>query len=265
MNTFQSSFAQQSCERILLDKKKENLKGNILAAENIVIDRLLARKSELSDAYEELYYKLHKKLFGLDYFLNILICAAANSSPITKKEMALTIDSIFLINQKISDSADLLEKLLNERDILFKNTDLNNITSHPVCLLLIAGGQHNFLFKAYVQEKLLALNERYDRRYWPSISDLFREVSTDALNCSNNLVHALPVTSEFSDYPSRSVFFNKFFAAIEHKKTLDNPPLPDEFRLTNRSLAALANCALDLAPEYKIDSNYMKQLHQVVS
>ncbi len=58
------------CETILLDKKVSNIQAQILPSENIVIDQLLERSSELQDPYNELYSKLSKDFELLGQFWN---------------------------------------------------------------------------------------------------------------------------------------------------------------------------------------------------
>src|SRR5690606_35093500 len=59
MRTAPTPSPQQTCENILIDDKTYNVEHNILPSENAIIDRLLARRLELNEAYGELYDKLH--------------------------------------------------------------------------------------------------------------------------------------------------------------------------------------------------------------
>ena len=62
--------------------------------------------------------------------------------------------------------------------------------------------------------------------------------------------------------PSRADFFKALFASIEENSARNYGLLPTGFKLTDGTLASLANCTLDLGPYELTDSTYVKRLRQ---
>ncbi|HRK23036.1 MAG TPA: hypothetical protein PLX06_14555, partial [Fimbriimonadaceae bacterium] len=61
---------------------------------------------------------------------------------------------------------------------------------------------------------------------------------------------------------SKADFFKALFAAIDENSANSYGQLPRDFKLTDRTLASFANCALDLGPDDLVDDAYMKRLRQ---
>lgn len=57
-------------------------------------------------------------------------------------------------------------------------------------------------------------------------------------------------------------FFKALFAAIEDNSARHHGQLPQDFRATDNTLAALASCALDLGSNDLVDGQYVKRLRQ---
>lgn len=81
MSSSQPVSPLQFCEDHLLQGKRYNSEHHILPNENAVADRLLARRCEPKDAYEELHNKLHARPPALQVFLELLLSTAAHWSP----------------------------------------------------------------------------------------------------------------------------------------------------------------------------------------
>lgn len=63
--------------------------------------------------------------------------------------------------------------------------------------------------------------------------------------------------------PSKADYFKALFAAVHQNTGTDRgQALPDGFKLTDATLATLANCALDLPVEEMVDAAYVKRLRQ---
>lgn len=62
--------------------------------------------------------------------------------------------------------------------------------------------------------------------------------------------------------PSRADFFKALFAAIDENSAGNYGQLPRGFKLTDRALASLGNCALNLGPDDLVDDAYIKRFRQ---
>lgn len=128
--------------------------------------------------------------------------------------------------------------------------------------MIEAASQHNHLFKSYVQERLDALRGQFDLEYWPSLGECLQELASDAEKAVMEATDPLTAAATTAARPSRADFFKALFTAIEENSARSYGQLPRGFKLTDRTLASLANCALDLGPDDPVDDAYMKRLRQ---
>lgn len=135
-------------------------------------------------------------------------------------------------------------------------------THYHVCGVIEAASRTNHLFRSYVQKRLAALRSQFDLKYWPSLTDFLEVIATDAGSAVMEATDPLTAASTSAVRPSKADFFKALFAAIEAHSMKNYGQLPAGFRLTDRSLASLANCALNLDPDDLIDDAYVKRLRQ---
>ncbi|MDN4575076.1 hypothetical protein DBB29_13580 [Pandoraea cepalis] len=262
MSSLQPTNAQQTCENLLLEGKRYNIEHHILPSENAVADRLLRRGIELRDAYEELHDKLHARSPALRVFLGLVLSTAAFWNPEKMQEARAARSDLADVNRQIARKAAELAMLLEQRSDLHDTSGFTSDTHYHVCNVIEAASQHNYLFQSYVQEKLGALRARFDLKYWPSLGELLQELAADADKAVGAATNPLTAAATAATRPSRADFFKALFAAIEENSAKSYGQLPSGFKLTDRTLASLANCALDLGPDDLVDDAYMKRLRQ---
>ena len=112
MRTAPTPSPQQTCENILINDKTYNVEHNILPSENAIIDRLLARRIELNEAYAELYDKLQPHSRALPVFLGLLLSTAAFWAPEKIARSRAQRDTLVDTNQQIAQKAEELAQLL---------------------------------------------------------------------------------------------------------------------------------------------------------
>lgn len=166
------------------------------------------------------------------------------------------------VNRQIARKAAELAALLEQRSELHDTSGFSSDTHYHVCDVIEAACQHNYLFQSYVQERLDALRGQFDLKYWPSLSDCLQELASDAEKAVMEATDPLTAAATAAARPSRADFCKALFAAIEENSAKSYGQLPRGFKLTDRTLASLANCALDLGPEDLVDDAYMKRLRQ---
>lgn len=71
----------ENCEEILRAGIRYNVDHGILRSENVVAERLLARRTELVEAYDELHAKLQNQPQALKAFFGALLSTAAFWNP----------------------------------------------------------------------------------------------------------------------------------------------------------------------------------------
>lgn len=258
MKLSRSISPQQICENILIEGKRYNVEHGILPSENAVTDRLLARRLELNDVYEELHRKLHAHPPGLQIFLGLVLSTAAFWNPEKLMEARAARSDLAKVNQRVARIAVKLATLLEQRSDLHNTSGFSSDTHYHVCSVIEAASQDNYLFKSYVQERLDALCGQFDLKYWPSLSEFLQELASDAVNSAVEATDSLTKAATTAMRPSRADFFKALYASIvEHSGRL-----PRGFKLTDKALASLANCALDLEAGDLVDEAYMKRLRQ---
>ena len=262
MSAFQPKNPQQVCEDILLEGKRYNNEHHILRSENAVADRLLARGMELRDAYEELHVKLHAHPPALQVLLGLVLSTAAIWNPEKMQEARAARSDLANVNQQIARKAAELAMLLEQRSDLHDTSGFSSDTHYHVCNVIEAASQHNYLFRSYVQEKLGALRGQFDPKYWPSLGEFLQELASDADKAVMEATDPLTAVATAAARPSKADFFKALFASIEENSAKSYGQLPRGFKLTDRTLASLANCALDLGPDDLVDDAYMKRLRQ---
>jgi len=262
VSSSQAMNPQQVCENLLLEGKRYNIEHHILRSENAVADRLLARGVELKDAYDELHGKLHAHPPALQVFLGLVLSTAAFWNPQKMQKARTARNDLANVNQQIARKAAELAELLDHRSDLHNTSGFSSETHYHVGDVIEAASRNNYLFQSYVQEKLDALRGQFDLKYWPSLGDFMRELASDAEKAEMAATDPLTAAATAATRPSKADVFKALFASIEENSAENYGQLPRAFKLTDRTLASLANCALDLGPDELVDEAYVKRLRQ---
>lgn len=262
MSSLQPINAQQACENILIEEIRYNNEHHVWPSESAIADRLLSRGIELREAYKELHEKLHAHPPALQVFLGLVLTTAAFWNPEKMQEARAASVDLTKINQQIAKKAAELAILVELRSNLHDTSGFSSDTHYHVCNVIDAASQHNYLFRSYVQEKLRSLRSQFDMKYWPSLGAFLQELASDAEKAVMAATDPLTAAATAGIRPSKADFLKALFASIEENSTKSYGQLPNGFKPTDRTLASLANCALDLMEDDLIDDAYMKRLRQ---
>lgn len=262
MSSVQTVNPQLICEDCLREEIRYNREHRILPSESAIADRLLNRGAEMKDVYEELHAKLHRHPPALTVFLGLVLSAAAFWSPDRIKEARSARDDLANTNRQIAKKAAELSELLERRSELHNTSGFSSDTLYHVCDVIEKASQHNYLFRSYVQEHLDVLRGQFDLKYWPSLSECAQVLASDAENTELTATDPLTAAATEATRSSKADFIKALFAAIEENSVENYGRLPRNFRLTDRTLASLGNCAMDLAPDDLIDDAYIKRFRQ---
>lgn len=262
MRTAPTPSPQQTCENILIDDKTYNVEHNILPSENAIIDRLLARRLELNEAYGELYDKLDLHPRALPVFLSLLLSTAAFWAPDKITRARAQRDELVDTNQQIAQKAEELAQLLEHRANLHNTSGFSSDTHYHVCNVIEDAAKDHYLFNAYVKERLNTVCNQFEWKYWPTLEQFVRAVASDANGAEVEATDPLTRAASAATRHSSADFFKALFAAIEENSEQSGGPIPKGLRLSDATLASLVNCALDLSPDELKDSAYVKRLRQ---
>lgn len=253
---------QQICEDFLRKEIRYNSEHHILPSESAVADRLLDRGIEMKHVYEELHEKLHLHPPALSLLLGLVLSAAAFWSPEKIQRARTARDDLTKTNHQIAKKATELAMLLERRSDLHNTSGFSSDTHYHVCDVLEAASQHNYLFTSYVQDHLDALRGQFDLKYWPSLSEFLQVLALDAKTANTTATDPLTAAATAAVRASKADFFKALFAAIEENYADNYGRLPNGFKLSDRALASLGNCALDLDPDDLVDDAYIKRFRQ---
>ncbi len=128
--------------------------------------------------------------------------------------------------------------------------------------MIEAAAKSNYLFTSYVQERLDALHGQFDLKYWPSLSDFLQELASDAEDAVIEATDPLTAAATMASRPSRADFIKALLAAIDENRGRNHGQLPNDFKVTDNTLATLASCVLDLGADDLVDGPYVKRLRQ---
>ncbi|WMD24006.1 hypothetical protein RAS12_30710 (plasmid) [Achromobacter seleniivolatilans] len=257
-----SQTAQHACEQILIEDRRYNTEHNIWPSQVIVVDRLLARRFELLEAYEELHSKLDPHPRALWAFFDVLLGAAAlwNPERIARARAGRT--ELVATNADIALKAAELAKLLRQREQLHNTSGFKSYTYYHVVDVIAAAARDNYLFRSHVQESLDALRSHFDLKYWPYLADVIEAIAHDAQDTAAEPSDPVTAAATAARRASLVDFFKAWFAGIEQNRMSRGGFLPPSIKLSDATLAALVNCALDLDPDVSVDGPYVKRLRQ---
>lgn len=254
--------AIQTCEDILRKSIEYNTEHKILRSETAVAECLLARKVELRDAYLELHDKLGSKPPALEVFLGVLLSVAAFWNPDQLKEARSQRKRLEEINDSISNIASELANLLEQRSAIENASAFGSDTHYSCINVIVEAATGNHQFNSWVKEDLKNLSARFDLKYWPSIGEFVQEISRDASVAEVAPHDPITLASTSSRRNSLADFLRAMRTAIHENSVSNYGQIPDDFRLTDGTLASLTNCVLDLQPDAIIDGQYVKRLRQ---
>ena len=254
--------AVANCEAAIEEQKQYNIEHNIFPSCNIIADRLLLRREELIDVYEELQAQLHQEPQALYQFFEIVLSSAAFWNPDKCREVREARTKLKEVNAQIADTASELASLLAARLDLSNTSGFYSDTHCDVCETLDAAARSNFLFQSWVKEDFERLHHRFDSKYWPSFPEFLEELARDAYEAEIHASNAITAAAIAGPRASLADFLKAFYEGIEQNKKRNYGFIPSDFQLMDKSVASILNCVLDLEPDDMKDAAYVKRFRQ---
>jgi hypothetical protein len=254
------SIAVKVCEAILLKQKQHYIEQDILGTDIRIIDRLLNRREELKDAYSELYVKFKNDHKLLEIALSLFIDAASQWNREDVKEAREDRRKLENVNKQISIKANELADLLALRSELINTSSFSSATHYHIANVICDASKGNPLFRYSLRDKLKILQGQFDLKYWPRLDQIIRVLAEDADHAELSAIDSVTESATKSNTPSKADYFRALFEIIQNNLQLNNGLLPDNFRLTDNTIATMANCTLAFSPEDIVDSIYVKNV-----
>ncbi|HID9532445.1 TPA: hypothetical protein ACXI2J_002528 [Pseudomonas aeruginosa] len=258
------SQAVQVCEAILRANLEYNQAHKIWPSINRVLELMLARRHELSDAYEELHDSLAHRHRALESFFDVFTSTPMAWSPEKMSEARHARKELIDINTRIAAVAEDLAQLLTRRDDIKETSGFSCETVYHAldALELAAESEGNHLFEWHVKESLDALRYQYDLKYWPPLSAVVEAIGEDARNTEVYAQDPATASATESRRPGLSDFLRAFFARMKENSVREHGFIPNNFSVSDNTLASLINCALDLDADKLIDGGFVKRFRQ---
>ncbi|WP_214169425.1 hypothetical protein, partial [Listeria seeligeri] len=98
--------------------------------------------------------------------------------------------------------------------------------------------------------------------YWPSLSEMIRAIGTDAENANVHSHDPRSAAMSQTSRPSVADFVRAIEEGIAENQHAGLGGLPASFRLSDESIATLANVLLNLPAESAKDAKYVKNIRE---
>lgn len=250
-----------ACEDAICADRQYNIENGIWPDSVLVADRFLQRRLELVDAYAEIHAKLGSTPRGLRCFFDFLFGAVTVWGPDEMKQARLNRQTLVELNQQIQRQANALADLIDRRTDLSNSSGFSCNTHYHVIDVMEKAGASRSRFEVYVQKPLASLRSQFDLKYWPTPVEFVRELARDAGAAEPAATD--PVTqAATAGRAANSDFFKALFKIIKENSARMNGPFPTDLEMSDKTLASLGNCALDLAPDELITDDYVKGIRQ---
>ena len=258
------SQAVKVCEAILRSDLEYNQAHKIWPSVNRVIELMLARRNELVDAYEELHASLAPHHRALESFFDVFTSTPMAWSPEKLNNARKARKELSDINTRIAAAAEDLSELLARRDEIKEVSSFSCDTFyHSLDAVEVAAeSEENYLFEWHVKKRLDALRGQYDLKYWPSLGTVVKAIGENARNADVYARDPATASATESRRPGLSDFLKAYFARIIDNSMGAHGFIPNNFSVSDSTLASLVNCALDLDADKLIDGDFVKRFRQ---
>lgn len=256
------SAAIDACENILREDFKYNEEHGIWRSINRIIEGLLGRSPELADVYVELHAALAEQPRALTSFFDVFTTAVYSWNPGKIKEAREDRDKLTELNVRIARVSELLSELLSQRTQVKEMSSFSSDTYYHIMDVVEDASEDNGLFRSHLKKKLDGLTCQYDLKYWPSISKVVAQIGINAANAVTVADDSAANAATEARRPGLADFLKAFEAELDRNRVENIGFIPDDFSLTDSSMASLVNCGLELRVEDLIDASFVKRYRQ---
>ena len=252
----------QTCEDILKEHFEYCEEKQIYPKWLTLAREILKRRHEMSDVYWDVYKQVGDDKRATYGFIDALQCTVCAWSPADNSQMRSARSRLQSINEQITDKAEELALLLQERSNIENKNSISSDTHYHIASVIERASTENYLFNSWVKDELAQLRSRYDMKYWPSLHDVMLEISDDASNATVSTNDTITSAALQSSRSSLSDFCRALFERVLGEAQQPHHLLPIDFHLKDATWATLINVLLGLPPEKIIDAEYIKGVRQ---
>ncbi|MBW8375975.1 MAG: hypothetical protein K0M59_18565 [Stenotrophomonas sp.] len=254
--------AQRVCEEFLQEQIRRNEAEGIVPSESKVARNMISRGLELRSVYQELEQSLG--FGGIEWKIFLEFCVLATGAHWTpEKSIAdrAARKRLDKVNEAIADLADQLAELLDERDEINNRGPFSSATLHHPVEVIDRACQRNGHYQSFLKERLESLCQ-FDLKYWPSLSEMVRVIGADAEKADVQSHDPRSAAMSQTSRPSVADFVRAIEEGIAENQHSGLGGLPASFRLSDESIATLANVLLNLSAKSGKDAKYVKNIRE---
>jgi hypothetical protein len=262
MSAKQMSLSTTLCENLLKEDADYNTSHSIWPSHNRVIARLLGRSSEMSLFYNELYSHFCNNQHAIK---ELLLAVVGTTAEWERGEIRNARDKkseLHRLNREIALVAANLADLLEKREDLSEGSGFDHGAFTCIVDVIDSASKDNGHFTSFVKERLDALASQYDPRYWPSVAEVVLEMSLNATEAKVVTYCPIKQAATTSTKRSKSDFLHALFADIDRRMKKSGGIIPNDFRVSDASMAMVFNFSLDVSSNEYVGSEYIKRYRQ---
>lgn len=250
-------------ENVLRKIRQDYINQNIWRSLVVIIDKLLARNTEMKEVYDELAEKLTAR--QQEHFWDGVLGASGFWNPDSSRSLREDQKRLIDLNGQIAAHAAKLADLMALREELAEKSGFNAYDDYHISAWISRATEQNHLYRMHVKRELEPLLTRFDYKYWPTPVELMRAVAEFASEAEISITNDWTEELLSSPKQSNADYLRVLLKAIEDYKDTTGPELyilPEGFRLSDKSLATLINCTLDLSSDEMVSPTYVKRARQ---
>ncbi|TNE63821.1 MAG: hypothetical protein EP335_08445 [Alphaproteobacteria bacterium] len=251
-------------EKVLREIQEDYRSKNIWPSTTALVDILLSRGVEMIEVHDELSRKLTS--YQAYSFWDAILVAATFWNPENSKELLDEQRQLLKLNQDIVTASRKLSELLKKRQELQEKGRFQAHDDLHVVDWIDRAAAANGKYMTFVQQPIQILASRYEQRYWPEMYEVIEAIGAFASEAEVEPTDEWTEELISSRKCSVADYVRVLLIAITERKEHQAPgyDLPQKFRLTDRAMATLINCTLNLAPDDLLSTEYVKRLRHLV-
>lgn len=235
---------------------QERRDTTIFVSEQSVINCLIHRELECKTAFSELINGL--ECFQWQAYLSVIISTAAIWNPEETNKLREIDKELCKLNESIASNAQQLAADLRNRTNLCNDYGFDTDTTYHILELIDYASAGNGHYQSWIRDKIQPLRGQFDLKYWPSVDEIVDAISDDALKSAVTPTSEITREAISSRKSSTRDFLRALSEALRQNSESYHAFIPDDFRLSGRSISTLVNCVLNLNENRCIDESYIK-------
>lgn len=247
------------CRNILRKISDENKKLSIYPMWDKISDRLQKRNTAINEFFEELESKLDGNTTAIRTVLERILDLSSRfnlDEMESKKNIKREVENI---NKELVKVLSRVSILLKSKEILSDKNGIFDTSESNILSLIIHASKNDFRFQSALKPELEKLNCRYIG-YFPSLDTILEELK-DSIQDSDVRFQDSIIEDALSGHKSvnRRNFVKSIYNVLNENKMRNYGFIPDDFHISDKNMATLVTCVLNLGADEQVFPEFIKQ------